>query len=100
MRLIPTKFTVLIVESLQMFKPTHTLVSRRRRLPVALVPGGEGYKIYTEAEWEQNREPAFELHPKLGVFCRGVQVLGHHLEPIDATDAEAASFKAETTTSA
>ncbi|ASC71662.1 hypothetical protein XM38_026160 [Halomicronema hongdechloris C2206] len=100
MRLIPTEFAVLTVESLQMFNPTHTLVSRRRRLPVALVPGGEGYKIYTEAEWGQDRDPAFELHPKLGVFCRGVQVLGHHLEPINNTEATGLATEAETPTSA
>jgi hypothetical protein len=67
-----------------MFEPTHVLVSRTRRVPVMVTTGGDKSAIYTQAEWEQNRTPAFELHSKLGIFCRGVQVIGHHLEPIEA----------------
>ncbi|NER78037.1 MAG: hypothetical protein F6K42_00335 [Leptolyngbya sp. SIO1D8] len=41
--------------------------------------------IFTEKEWGKTTSPAFELHPKLGIFCRGVQVLGYELEPVTAT---------------
>ncbi|NEQ29978.1 MAG: hypothetical protein F6K04_03080 [Leptolyngbya sp. SIO4C5] len=64
-----------------MFTPTHTLVSRSRRIPVRLARGNQRFLIFTEQEWAQKKKPAFEMHPKLGVFCKGVQVLGYHLEP-------------------
>ncbi|MEO1297732.1 MAG: hypothetical protein AAFW75_18520 [Cyanobacteria bacterium J06636_16] len=38
--------------------------------------------VFTEKEWGNTTSPAFELHTKLGMFCRGVQVLGYDLEPI------------------
>lgn len=68
-----------------MFQPTHLLVSRSRQVPVRVVSQGETSKIYTEQEWGKTQEPAFELHSKLGMFCRGVQVLGYELEPMSQT---------------
>ncbi|MFE4106185.1 hypothetical protein [Almyronema epifaneia] len=67
-----------------MFTPTHTLVSRSRRLPVRLARGNQRFLIFTEQEWIQKQQPAFEMHPKLGFFCKGVQVLGYQLEPCEA----------------
>lgn len=66
------------------FQATHLLVSRSRQIPVMVQPGGDRSMIYTQGEWEQQRDPAFALHPKLGMFCRGVQVLGYQLEPLEA----------------
>lgn len=78
---------------MQSFQPTHYLVSRSRRIPVALVPSGERFQIFTEQEWNRVMAPAFELHPKLGVFCKGVQVLGYRIEP----DAAASNSKTAVT---
>lgn len=68
----------------QSFQPTHTLVSRSRRLPVQLVPGRDRHWVVTEQDWHKGDEPAFQLHPKLGFFCRGIQVLGYRLEPLES----------------
>lgn len=65
-----------------MFTPTHLLVSRSRQTPVQLVASSKGYQLYTEQEWQQGRNPAFELRPKLGIFCQGVSVVGYHLQPL------------------
>ncbi|MGF1460711.1 MAG: hypothetical protein ACFBSG_17000 [Leptolyngbyaceae cyanobacterium] len=43
---------------------------------------GDKMLIFTEAEWGQSKTPAFELHAKMGMFCKGVQVLGYSLEPM------------------
>lgn len=64
------------------FQPTHQLVSRSRKIPVMVVTGADRSQVYTEQEWLENRNPAFELHPKLGLFCRGVQVVGYQLESL------------------
>lgn len=69
-----------------MFQPTHLLVSRTRKTPVRLEAKSKNYGVYTEHEWLQNREPALEFRPKLGLFCQGVQLVGHQLEPL-ATEA-------------
>lgn len=74
---------VSILEEFVMFQPTHWLVSRSRRLPVVVTSSPEKSLIYTEDEWNAGKSPAFELHPKLGMFCRGVQVLGFALEPME-----------------
>jgi hypothetical protein len=66
-----------------MFKPTHLLVSRSRKIPVQLVPAPQGCHIITEPEWQKGSEPAFEIRPKQGIFCRGILVVGYHLEPIN-----------------
>ena len=79
----------------QSFQPTHTLVSRSRRLPVQLVPGRERHWVVTEQDWRKGGEPAFQLHPKLGFFCRGIQVLGYRLEPLES-EAESSSSPGET----
>ncbi|NJL86778.1 MAG: hypothetical protein HC886_13665 [Leptolyngbyaceae cyanobacterium SM1_1_3] len=74
-----------------MFTPTHTMVSRSRKIPVRLARGKQRFLIFTEQEWAQKQKPAFEMHPKLGFFCRGVQVLGYRLEPcaVQASGSEA-----------
>lgn len=73
-----------------MFEATHILVSRTRRVPVRVTAGGDKSYIYTQEEWENDQNPAFELHGKLGIFCRGIQVVGHQLEPIAADVTSAA----------
>lgn len=65
-----------------MFNPTHVLVSRSRQTPVQLIPAENGYKLLTEPEWQQDREPAFEMRPRQGFFCQGISVVGFKLEPI------------------
>jgi hypothetical protein len=65
-----------------MFSPTHLLISRTRETPVQLVATREGYCLYTEAEWQQGKDAAFELKPKQGLFCKGVSVVGFRLEPM------------------
>jgi hypothetical protein len=65
-----------------MFTPTHVLISRTKQTPVQLVAGPKGYQLFTEAEWQRGQDPAFELRSKLGLFCRGMAVVGFHLEPI------------------
>ncbi|PSN15191.1 hypothetical protein C7271_21100 [filamentous cyanobacterium CCP5] len=67
---------------MQPFKPTHYLISQTRKIPVKVVSQGIHSQIYTEAEWGRATAPAFEVRSKLGIFCRGVQVVGHDLEPI------------------
>ncbi|WP_008311527.1 hypothetical protein [Leptolyngbya sp. PCC 6406] len=71
-----------------MFQATHILVSRSRRIPVIVTSGTERSQIYTQQEWEQEKPPAFELHSKLGMFCRGIQVLGYRLEPVEEAVAQ------------
>ncbi|MBE7383246.1 MAG: hypothetical protein F6J95_017750 [Leptolyngbya sp. SIO1E4] len=68
-----------------MFQPTHWLVSRSRKIPVIVQSRGDKSLVFTEKEWEQTTSPAFELHSKLGIFCRGVRVLGYELEPVTST---------------
>lgn len=65
-----------------MFQPTHLLVSRSRQTPVQLVSSPQGYVLYTEQEWTRSSKPAFELRPRLGLFCQGVSVVGYHLQPL------------------
>lgn len=67
-----------------MFQPTHWLVSRSRKVPVMVQPQGEKSLLFTEAEWGKTTSPAFELHAKMGMYCRGIQVLGYGLEPMTA----------------
>ncbi len=71
------------------FVPTHTLVSRTRRVPVLVQSKGDCSWVYTEAEWGQAHAPAFELRPKLGMSCQGVPVLGYRLEPLTAENTAA-----------
>lgn len=65
-----------------MFKPTHLLVSRSKQTPVQLVPSPKGLFIATESDWQQHRQPSFEMHPRRGFFCQGIPVLGYSLQPI------------------
>ena len=67
-----------------MFSPTHLLISRSKTTPVQLVAARGCYQLYTEADWQQGKTPSFELKPKQGIFCRGVQVVGFQLQPMDA----------------
>lgn len=64
------------------FTPTHVLVSRTKETPVQLAAGPQGYWLYTAAEWQKDATPAFEMRPKLGLYCRGQQVVGFRLQPI------------------
>ena len=65
-----------------MFHPTHFLVSRSRKTPVQLIPSVNGFKVLTEPEWQDNRDPAFELRSRQGFFCQGLAIIGFKLEPI------------------
>lgn len=64
------------------FQATHHLISRSRQIPVCLVRKGNVFAVFSEQEWGTTNAPAFELHPKLGIFCRGVKVVGHSLKPL------------------
>jgi len=77
-----------------MFSPTHVLISRTKETPVQLMPTRGGYKLYTEVDWQQGREAAFELKPKLGIFCQGVPVVGFQLAPMSAEAEVTASTEA------
>jgi hypothetical protein len=81
-----------------MFHPTHFLVSRSRKTPVQLIPSEQGFKVITEVESLRGSEPAFEMRPKHGFFCKGVPIVGYSLEPIEL-DIHSAS-QAKTTVSA
>jgi len=78
-----------------MFQPTHLLVSRSRQTPVQLIASEHGFKVITEIEAQQGREPAFELRSKQGFFCQGIPVVGYSLQPI-SLDAETSSRPTET----
>jgi hypothetical protein len=67
-----------------------------QKTPVQLMPSANGFKILTEPEWQQGKEPAFEIRSRQGFFCQGVLVVGYNLEPI----AVAASPTSTTETSA
>lgn len=68
-----------------MFQPTHWLVSRSRKVPVIVQPQGDKTLIFTETEWGKTETPAFNFHAKMGMYCKGVQVLGYTLEPMSVT---------------
>lgn len=68
-----------------MFQPTHWLVSRSRKVPVMVKSQGEKTLVFTETEWGKTAAPAFELHARMGMYCKGVQVLGYKLEPMPVT---------------
>ncbi|HIK54592.1 MAG TPA: hypothetical protein IGS37_05455 [Synechococcales cyanobacterium M55_K2018_004] len=72
------------------FQPTHYLVSRTRKTPVQLVMSEQGCKLLTAQEFEQGKEPAFELRSRQGVFCQGVLVVGYSLEPMGVVKADEA----------
>ncbi len=79
-----------------MFCPTHMLVSRSRRTPVQLVANGQGFHLLSEVEAQQNREPAFEIRPKLGIYCKGIPVVGYRLEPLAVAVPRSSSETAST----
>jgi len=79
------------------FNPTHYLVSRSRKTPVQLVPSTHGFKILTEFESQQEREPAFELRTRQGFFCQGVSIVGYSLQPIQVDVSIAAVSEEQTT---
>jgi hypothetical protein len=72
-----------------MFQPTHWLVSRSRKVPVVVQGRGEKSLVFTEGEWGKTDAPAFELHVRMGMYCKGVQVLGYSLEPMTVGATEA-----------
>ncbi len=71
-----------------MFRPTHLLVSRSQSTPVQLVKSPEGFSLVTETEWQQQRQPAFEIRPQRGFFCKGIPLLGYSLQPLDIQASE------------
>ena len=81
-----------------MFTPTHVLISRTKTTPVQLMTAQGNYQLYTEADCQQGRPASFELKPKQGIFCQGVQVVGFRLEPLEGK-AEKVSAPAQQATS-
>ncbi len=77
-----------------MFSPTHLLVSRSRQTPVHLLPSQSGFFLFTETEWQQHRQPAFELHSKRGFFCQGIPVIGYSLQPLETQQSLSVSVPA------
>ncbi|MGG6294304.1 hypothetical protein ACQ4M4_07775 [Leptolyngbya sp. AN02str] len=67
-----------------MFQPTHWLVSRSQKTPIQLIPGEAGFRLLTEIEANKGAEPAFEIRPRLGIFCRNVPITSYSLQPIPA----------------
>ena len=67
-----------------MFSPTHLLVSRSQSTPVQLVKSPEGFFLVTETEWQEQRQPAFEIRPQRGFFCKGFPLIGYSLQPLEA----------------
>ena len=65
-----------------MFNPTHLLISRSRQTPVQLVLSPNGYFLVTAPEWQNGKQPAFELRSKLGFFCQGIPIIGYQLQPM------------------
>lgn len=65
-----------------MFEPTHVLISRSKEIPVRLAHGPKGLLVFTESEWQKRCQPAFEVRPKLGFFCKDILVTGYRLAPI------------------
>ncbi len=66
-----------------MFRPTHLLVSRSQSTPVQLIKSPEGFFLVTKTEWQEQRQPAFEIRPQRGFFCKGFPLLGYSLQPLD-----------------
>ncbi len=77
-----------------MFSPTHLLISRSRQTPVHLLPSRAGFFLVTETEWQQGRQPAFELHSKRGFFCQGIPVIGYSLQPLETQASLSSSIPA------
>jgi hypothetical protein len=69
---------------INMFAPSHQLVSRSRKTPVQLISNGKGFYLATEVEHQRGLEPAFEIRPQLGIFCKGTAIVGYRLEPLAA----------------
>jgi hypothetical protein len=79
---------------MNMFSPTHVLVSRSQQTPVQLVPGSKGYLLQTEQEWQSGKTPAFEMNSRRGFFCRSIPVVGYSLQPIATVTGEIKSVAA------
>lgn len=79
-----------------MFQPTHLLISRFRSTPVQLVKSPQGFFLVTEPEWQQHRQPVFEMRSQRGFFCQGIPVLGYSLQPLDTQLTLTASASAVT----
>ena len=82
-----------------MFQPTHLLVthlpfSHSRKIPVQLVPSASGLMLLTEAEFNAGTEAAFEMRPFLGIFWKGVPLVGYSLQPMPASVPAAPSASA------
>ena len=67
-----------------MFRPTHLLVSRSQSTPVQLIKSPEGFFLVTETEWQEQRQPVFEIRSQRGFFCKGFPLLGYSLQPLEA----------------
>jgi hypothetical protein len=79
-----------------MFQLTHLLISCSRPTPVQLVKSPQGFFLVTETEWQQHRQPAFEMRSQHGFFCQGIPVLGYSLQPLDTQLSLTASASAVT----
>ncbi len=66
-----------------MFRPTHLLVSRSQSTPVQLIKSPKGFFLVTEAEWQEQSQPAFEIRPQRGFFFKGIPLLGYSLQPLE-----------------
>lgn len=56
-----------------------------RLTPVQLVASPNSFRMFTELERQQGREPAFALHPKMGLACRGIPMVSYEPQTILAT---------------
>lgn len=72
-----------MLKKIAMFRPTHLLVSRSKQTPVQLVSSPKGFFLATELDWQQRRQPSFEMHPRRGFFCQGIPILGYSLQPLE-----------------
>ena len=70
----------------QLFQPTHWLVSRRIKTPVQLIPTRKGFQLMSERDYQRDADPAFEMRPHLGIFCRDIPVIGYSVKPIPVAE--------------
>jgi hypothetical protein len=40
----------------------------------------------SERDYWQDAEPAFEIRPHLGLFCRDIPIIGYSVEPIPVAE--------------
>ena len=71
-----------------MFRPTHLLVSRSQSTPVQLATSPKGFFLITETEWREQSQPAFEIRPQRGFFCKGFALIGYSLQPLNTQSSQ------------